>query len=171
MPRSNPGSAGNWTFSERVYFKELCPPDSTGQRRPGEKARWIPAVSNPRKYYRHLLAGPYRIYDAHSDNPNRVRALLCTPAHEISELYEQLASRQEMVTNAGLMEACTILYVDPVSGKPKNGARGKGKASPRRLAKMVNQLGLTWDLYSVTAQGFLELLPAEFDRFRSGDQR
>lgn len=64
------------------------------------------------------------------------------------------------------MRVATDLYVDPSTGKAKSGAGGKGPGSARRLADMVNQLDLTWDLYAMFPKGLLTLLPKEFDRFR-----
>lgn len=157
---------GIWGWVSLFYFEQLCPPDSDGKRRPNEKARWIPAVSNDRKYYRHLLAGPYRIYQAHRDDPTRARVVLCTPVDEVSELYEQIVSNQKLVTNKGFMEAATRLYVDASMGTPKTGAGGKGPGSARRLVKLMNQLDLTWDLYSASAEDILRMLPDEFDRFK-----
>ncbi len=51
--------AGLWSWLSLFYFDQLCPLDSSGKRKLHERARLIPEVSNYRKYYRHLLAGPY----------------------------------------------------------------------------------------------------------------
>jgi hypothetical protein len=157
---------GLWAWLAMFYFDQLCPPESSGQRKPGERARWILAVGDFRKYYRHLLAGPYRIYRAHRDNPSRAFALLCTPAHRPGDIAEQLASRQELVTNTGVMEAATTLYVDDETEKPKRGAAGRGPGSARRLADVLNQFDVAWDLYSMETEDLIKILPDEFDRFR-----
>jgi len=159
---------GLWAWLGLFYFEELCPADGRGRRNPGERARWIPAVSDFRKYYRHLLAGPYRIYRAHRDNPSRALALLCGPLHQPGDIVEQLASRQELVTNNAVMEVATTLYIDATTGQPKRGARGRGPGSARRLADVLNQFDVTWDLYAMRAQDLLAMLPREFDRFRPG---
>jgi hypothetical protein len=157
---------GLWAWLALFYFEELCPPGAGGRRKPGEQARWIPDVNNYQRYYRHLLAGPYRIYRAHRDDPGRALALLCGPLDRPGDIVEQLASRQEIVTNRGIMACATRLYIDPASNRPKRGAGSKGAGSPRRLADVLNQFDVTWDLYSLTADGLIGLLPREFDRFR-----
>ncbi len=159
---------GLWAWLALFYFNQLCPAEPDGKMKPGERARWIPAVGDFRKYYRHLLAGPFRIYRAHRDQPNRVRAVLCTPLHKPGDIAEQLASRQELVTNAAVMAAATELYVAAASGKPKRGAAGRGPGSARRLAEVLNQFELTWDLYSMSTPAIVQMLPDEFDRFRPG---
>jgi hypothetical protein len=73
-----------------------------GHRKPGERARHIPDATNFLRYYRHLLAGPWRTYRTHRDDPGRARVVLCQPLHTPGDLVEQLASRQELVTNRRL---------------------------------------------------------------------
>jgi hypothetical protein len=156
---------GIWAWLALFYFDQLCKIGPNGSRVLGERARWIPATGNFRKYYRHLLAGPYRIYRAHRDNPESVRALLCTPLNSPGEVAEQLASRQELVTNKAIMEAATTLYFEPNAGSIKRGAATRGPGSARRFADVLNQFDMTWDLYSMTAPSVLAMLPNEFERF------
>ncbi len=156
---------GLWGWLALFFFDQLCPPDTEGRRKPGELARWIPAVGDFRKYYRHLLAGPCLVYRAHKDHPDSALALLCGPVHKPGDIVEQLASRQELVTNTAVMEVATTLYVDPDTRQPRRGAAGRGGGSARRLADVLNQYDVTWDLYSMTAQELAEMLPPEFDRF------
>ena len=157
---------GLWSWLSLFYFDQICPPDATGKRRAYERARYIPDPTNFRKYYRHLLAGPYRIYRAYAASPRKVWPLLCGPLDRPGEIVEQVCAYQEMVTNAGLMAAVTAMYIDPETDRPKRGTGGKGPGSPRRLPKVVNQFVLTWDLYSMTAAQILKMLPQEFDRWK-----
>ena len=153
---------GIWTWLAAYRFKLLCP---TGKK-PGDRARWV-LSNNYRHYYRHLLAGPYQIYKAHSDNPRRAMAVLANQPHEPGDIAEQLASRQEIVTNRCIMEVATRLYIDPSTDRPKTGAAAREQGSARRLAMVLNQLDLTWDLYRLEPDKLIELLPDEFERFKS----
>lgn len=159
--------AGAWAWLSLFYFDAVCPADAQGQRRPGELARYVPDNTNYRKYYRHLLAGPYRIFRAHKDKPERALALLCTPVHKPGDLAEQLAARQELITNAAALEAATKLFVDPQKTSPRRGAAGRGPGSARRYAELLNQFDVTWDLYAMESMSIIALLPKEFERFRS----
>ena len=150
-----------WAWLAAFYYDELCP-----DGRPGERARWVPALSNFQRYYRHLLAGPYLVYKAHLSSPRRAMAVLANRPHQPGDIAEQLVSRQEIVTNPAVMEVATRLYIDPRNDSPKRGAGGQGPGSPRRLAAVVDQLDLTWDLYALTSEQLLDLLPSEFDAFR-----
>lgn len=157
---------GLWTWLALFWFEQLCPPDSKGKRKPGELARWIPALDDARRYYRHLLLGPYLIYSAHRDDPSRAMALLCQPVHQPGELVEQLASRQLLITCRAVVGAATRLYYSHERGTLRKGVGVKGPGSARRLASVLMQFDLTFDLHALTPEQLIELLPAEFDAYR-----
>lgn len=157
---------GVWAWLALLFFDTLCPPGPGGVRKPGARARWLPEVTNFRRYYRHLLAGPYLIYRAHRDDPDRAMILLCGSINTMGDIVEQLASRQELVTNRAVVGAATRLYYDTAKRAPRRGAGGKGPGSPRRLADILNQLDLTWDLYAMSESDVVARLPSEFDRFK-----
>ena len=158
---------GLWAWLSLFYFDELCPANARGERRPGQLARWIPETGVSWRYYRHLLAGPYRIYAAHSDSPERALLVLCGPLHQPGDIVEQIASRQEIITNKGIMKTLASLYYDPDSSRPRRGAATKeGKGTVRRFMDILNQFDVTWDLYSLKVEDLLQLLPDEFSRFR-----
>jgi hypothetical protein len=158
--------AGLWAWLSLLHFDEVCPPDGRGHRKPGERARHIPDVGNFQRYYRHLLAGPWRIYRTHRDDPARALVVLCQPLHTPGDLVEQLASRQELVTNRAFLAAATTLYVDPQTQQPKRGGGGKSRGTARRLADFCNQIDVTWDLYALSPGELLAKLPKEFQRFQ-----
>ncbi len=158
---------GLWAWLALFYFEQLCRTGRDGEYRPGELARWIPENDNYRKYYRHLLRGPFSIFRIHRDEPARAMALLCGPIKEPGDVVEQLAARQELITNGAVVGAATALYYDEKGNALKRGAAGRGLGSARRLADLLNQLDVTWDLYGMASEDILGLLPAEFGKFRS----
>ena len=91
-------------------------------------------------------------------------AVLAQPPHRPGDVAEQLSARQERISNRAVMAVATQLYVR--NGSIRKGAAGKGAGSARRLANVLDQLDLTWDLYDLDPDGLLELLPSEFDSFR-----
>lgn len=155
---------GLWAWLTLFYFGEVCPAEKGGARYPGERARYLPDVSNFRKYYRHLLASPYRIYKTHRDAPERALVVLSGALDTPGELAEQLSAYQEIVTNRAVMELATKMYIDPHSQKPRRGAAGKGAGSARRFPVVLDQFDLTWDLYATSPDEFAMILPEEFTR-------
>jgi hypothetical protein len=162
---------GVWAWLSLYFFDQLCPVDKSGKRKPGDRARWIPATSNFRKYYRHLLAGPYRIYKTHRDNPDRALALLSEPLSKPGEIAEQISARQELVTNRAVVELATDLYIDRTTGRRRPGAAGKGPGSARRLVGVLQQFDVTWNLYTMGASDLMGMMPAEFSRFRPAQSK
>jgi hypothetical protein len=160
---------GLWAWLALFFYEELCPPSNKGQRKPGEDARWELQMA-PRRYYRHLLAGPYSIYKAHNQCPNSVEILLCGPLDEPGEIVGQLAATQEIVRNRPLLAAATSLYLDPETRRPKKGAASKPTprraGTSRRFVQLFNQLNVVWDLHAMQPDSILEMLPQEFDRFK-----
>jgi len=169
--RTVESDVGLWAWLTLFYFDTVCPVGAGGSRKLLEVWRYIPAVGNFQKYYRHFLLGPFVIYRAHGGDPTRLNAVLANAPHVTDDLMEQLASRQELATNPSVMATLTKLYFDESDGGLKRGARSKGAGSPRRLADYFNQLDLTYDLASMTADKMLMLLPSEFDRYRTQPRR
>jgi len=157
--------SGLWAWLSLFFIDTVCPLDMKGGRKPGALARHILEPSNFQRYYRHLLAGPYRIYRAHRDDPRRALALLCQPVSSPGDVVEQLASRQELVTNRGIMGLATKLYVAADTLKVKTGAGGKGGGSARRLSDIIEQFDLTWDLYAATPDELAAVMPSEFAKY------
>lgn len=157
---------GLWSWLALAWIDELAPA-VLGRRTMKATPRWILAAEDYSRYYRHLLAGPYSIYAAHIAAPEVAQAVLATAVEKPGEIVEQFASRQMLVSSPGVMGALTSLYYDPTTERLRKGSAGKDAGSSRRFAMMLQQFDLTFDIYEMTADELLELLPAEFDRFRS----
>lgn len=151
---------GIWAWLSLFYFDALCP-EWRGRRSPGEEARW---VLDPRRPYRHLLAGPYAIYKAYALHPEDAMIVLCQPVHRPGKFVEHLSWRRDLLTTPAVVAAATRLYYDPKTGKPRR--RAQSTTAPgnfSRFIQIVTQLDVTWDLYSLTADALLWRLPqAEF---------
>jgi hypothetical protein len=155
---------GLWAWIACFYFNEICPKRPDGQRSPGSLPRWIPLSTDFRRYYRHLVAGPYALYRAHRDDPRRALAVLCQKPGRPGDVVEQLASRQQIVTNPAVMQVATDLFVDKERMRPNRSANTKGPGGPRRLIEVLGQFDVTWDLSMLTADQLRSRLPAEFHR-------
>jgi hypothetical protein len=153
--------AGLWGWLALFHFAALCPKD---RWRPGAPERWILAGA---KYYRHLLAGPFRIYRLYDQVIDKAMVVLCQPVHEPGQFVDYLASSPQLITNRAVIEVATSLYYDPRTGKLKRGCyAGHKPGTVRRFVDVLRQLDATWDLYSLSAGRLLALLPREFARFR-----
>ncbi len=152
---------GIWSWLGLLLFDQTCPVRDDGSRKPGEDARHIlSSTYNYRKYYRHLVRETWLAVRV---NGEIVRPLLSGPLDARGDLLEQLSSRIELFGNPKVMAAAVKLYTS-TDGKQTKLASSKGGGSPRRLATLVSQLKLTYDLRGSSADHLLHLLPGEFTR-------
>lgn len=154
---------GVWAWLSLFFFDELCPADKKGQRSPGRLYRWIPST-NWKDRHRHLLSGPYTIFQFYKDDPSKAMIVLCNPLDSPGDFVEQLASRQEILTNRAVMGGATKLYYDVEKGKARRGS-SPNQHKPgtlRRYIDVLQQYDLTWDLYAMDTQSLLNILPKEF---------
>jgi len=155
-----------WTWLALYFFDHICAPAKDGSRKILETAVYVLEKQfNHQRYYRHLVRTPWLAVLDHGDNAKVL--LITTTSGSRSDIFEQLTARQGIFGNQTVIAAANALYLDRATGRPKRGASGKGKGSPRRLVSIIQQLDLTYDLRACTVEQFLELLPKEFERFRT----
>ena len=156
-----------WSWLSLFYFNQVCPPQKDGTRKPGRDYRHILEPGYPNGH-RHLLCGPYMVYSVYGLGEDLTKLFLWTPLHMESRFHHQLAVRQTLITNRGVLEAAHQMYFNEKEGNPKRGALG-AKSSPGTLLRyidVIQQLDLNFDLYSMTGEEVLQLLPAEFNKWK-----
>lgn len=159
-----------WNWFSLRFFNQLCPAGGDGIRRPRrEEAYVLDAEFSHTKYYRHLVRMAWMAVSLHGEYGKillKPRSADGPPLAGSGEIVEQLASRQSLFGNARLIEGAYRLYFDEDEQRPRRGAGGSGAGSPRRLATIVQQLDLTYDLRNCTPEQFISLLPKEFNRWK-----
>lgn len=168
-------NAGLWNWLSLFYIDQLAPAAPDGGRKIFEQEIYIlEAHFSFRKYYRHAIRTPWLVAHEHGEHSRvlLIPAGKATPgagvlAHR-GEITEQLAARQWILGSSTIIEGAARLYLDPQTGRPKRGAGGSDRGSPRRLALVIQQLELTYDLRDCSSEQFLKLLPPEFDRWKPG---
>lgn len=164
--RASIGSAGMWSWLAAHLMDVIAPARADGTRKIGERSLYVLEEDTWNRYYRHLIAGPCRVVRAHWESPTDARAILAGKPSVPGELYEQIASRQEVITTPVLLRLTQQLYWDVSAKGLRRGTAGKGAGSARRLASVLQQLDLTWDLNEMTEDEVIRLLPRrEFSRF------
>jgi hypothetical protein len=156
-----------WSWLSLFYFDQVCPVEKNGVRKPGRDYRHILEPGYPNGH-RNLIGGVYLVYTVYGLGQDLTRLLLWTPLHKESKFHHQLAGRQTLITNRGILDAAHSMYFNPLRGTPKSGALG-GKGSPGTLLRyidVIQQLDLNYDLYSMSGNQILELLPSEFNRWK-----
>jgi hypothetical protein len=158
---------GLWGWLSLFYFEQVCPLEKIGIRRPGRDYRHILEPGYPYGH-RHLLCGPYLVYSVYGLAEALSGLLLWTPLHVESQFHHELATRQNLITNRGVMEAAYMLFLNKATRQPKRGslARKQSPGTLYRFIDLIQQLDLTYDLYSMSGPEVLKLLPPEFDKWK-----
>lgn len=156
---------GVWTWLALFYINEICPPGN----RPNKLYQYVlRGDENYRHYYRHLVNGPYRLYRLHGET---ARSMLAGPVHQHPDMAEQIASRQEVVTNEAFIRVADYLYWDPQRQDHSVGATSRNReGNVRRLIDLHDQLERTYDLLGMDAESIEGLLPTEFDEWTPDEE-
>jgi hypothetical protein len=154
---------GIWAWLTFALRDVLFPRAAGGARKPGEIHRWYPSKPGDwQKAQRHLVRMPVVLLGSLGGTADH---LLSGPPDILPDIREQLTSQQDMFS-AEFQKTARALYFDDEQKKLKRGSGGKGGGTPRRLAKVRQQLDVTWNLFDLDEARILQLLPKEFDRFK-----
>lgn len=158
------GMSGLWTWLAYIWFDQLAPFNNDGSRKIREEVRYI-YNQQYKRYYRHYIATPYSIYSLHGKENSRI--FLYSPVYEHNDFIEQFASRQDIIAYKNIVETISRLYLDDDTGFPKRGAESRDrKGNIRRFTRIIDQFKLTYDIYYMTADQILNLLPGEFNEWK-----
>jgi hypothetical protein len=172
-PATISNDRGLWTWLALYFFDQLCPSGSDGKRKLDKEYRYV-LSSDYRHYYRHLVRTPWQLSRDHG--PNSRFLLLATndgtdPLRRHGDILEQLGGTQSIIRSRPIIAEASRLYSDPLSGRPKKGAAGKGGGSIRRFARVLRQLDLTFDPELMPLGGLSAILPVEFEGWKKSSAR
>ena len=167
--RATARNRGMWTWIAAASF-HLIRSRRIRQGKPNlrDYSYYILAESGLR-YYRHRVAGPARIHWLFRDAPREARLFLNSEIDQVSEFEERLAVTMRYVSNRELTRVLDTLYFDTKTFRQKRGAVSDAgqRGVLRRFMTVIDQLDRTYDLHSMKADQILDLLPPEFDRWKS----
>jgi hypothetical protein len=157
------GDAGFWSWLALYWFEQLCPEDADGNLKPAMVYNYV-LSSNYKHRYRHAVYTTWQLVNAYGDSS---RFLLSRKPSVRGELIEQMMARQYYLSCRGVMEAAAELYWDPEANTFKRGAAARtAPGCVSRLVLWLQQIELTYDIFSMTREQILDLMPGEFDRFK-----
>lgn len=156
---------GLWIWLAYVWFDQLTNNRTHILKR--EEHYICTDPSNYRRYYIHLVAPPYNIYSLFNGSPISM-LFLYNPVWEINDFTERVAANQFLISHKNVIEAIYNLYFNKEKNRPKIGATSiKVKGNVRRFIKVFQQLELTYDIYSMTPEEIISLLPEEFNEWKT----
>ncbi|WP_419633261.1 hypothetical protein [Thiolapillus sp.] len=156
------GDQGFWSWLALYWFDQLCPARADRSRKPSQIYNYI-LSSNYNHRPRHAVRTTWLLVSRYGET---ALFLLSKKPSERGELIEQLAARQHLISCRGVIEVANRLYYDANRRTFKRGATStKRKGNIRRYIGYLQQLDLTYDLYSITEEALLNILPEEYEHF------
>ncbi len=155
---------GLWDWLSLCLIDQICPSHEAGRRKPLKIGHYLLELDNYKTRNRHLVRSAWSLVRRHGAD---ALFMLTGSLSSHGEAVEQLMNRQEVVTCKPLIAAIGRLVWDSQKETFKRGFGGKGAGSARRVPVVAKQFRLTYDLDSMQPNQILDLLPREFDRFRS----
>ena len=167
--RASAQNRGLWTWLAAASFHLIRPRSvRLGKPRLRDYSYYILSDSGLR-YYRHRVAGPARLHWMLRGTQQGARLFLNSEIDQVSEFEERLAVTMRYISNRELMTVADTLYFNTKTFRQKPGAVSDASYPGvlRRFMNVIDQLDRTYDLYSMSAGQILDLLPPEFDRWKT----
>jgi hypothetical protein len=157
------GDSGFWSALALFWFDQLCPQKTDGNRNPSMVYNYV-LSENYNHRPRHAIFTTWQLVDLYGDFSHY---LLSRELPVRGELIEQLMARQYFLSCAGVMRAASTLYYDPERKTFKKGAAGRTSAGcVYRFVNWLQQLEINYDLFSLSCDELINLMPTEFERFK-----
>lgn len=156
------GDQGFWSWFSLFWFDQLCPAEA-GIRKPRKDYNYI-LSKNYNHRPRHAIYMTWQLVSKYGES---ARFLLSKPPSTRGEIVEQMMARQEILTSEGAVLLASYLYYDKnIETFKKGAASRKSPGCISRYISWLQQLQVTYDIFSISKDDLLDLLPQEFDRFR-----
>lgn len=159
-------NAGLWSWLSLYYFDELSQSNASGTRQLKASFHYILAVEQGTIQWgddrNHLLAAPFSVYKRHGEN---ARMLLKGSVSSNQKLTSEIVKRQQFSRSRGFIKLVNRLYSDG-NGNIKSGSVSRTKpGSLFRLFAVFQQLEFTYDIFNMTRDQMMKLLPPEFNEW------
>ena len=181
QPRLSPLGVGRitgnhalWSWLGMFYLGQASFQDLMGNPQPS--ASDAAYILDPQREsmsttgHRHRLLAAYEIFVRHDE---KAWCMLDQPLRNMERFTLRLFAAPILFNAVGIIELAHLLYADPKTRRYKPGFAGAGKKGGShnpgtlpRLIDVLNQLYMTYDVYGMTAQQLLDILPPEFDGWK-----
>ena len=156
------GDSGFWSAISLFWFDQFCPAKSDGTRNPSKEYNYI-LSTNYNHRPRHAIYTTWQLVEHYGDDS---KFMLCKELPVRGELVEQMMARQYFLSCDGAMRVASKLYYDEQNETFKRGsAARKSPGCISRFVIWLQQIELTYDLFSIKADDLICLLPKEFDKY------
>lgn len=157
-------NAGFWSWIGMFYFAPTAPRDDQEQPRlsPLDETFVVhrEELRSYQRRYRHYLWSAWRLHQQHGDDAD---FLLDQPLHAFGDIADRVFSYSRIFNSAGVVSLILALYT--AGGRQKRNF-GRSRGGLRHLIRVLDQLDRTYDVYGMSVEQLLRILPSDFDVWR-----
>lgn len=158
------GDKGFWSWLALFWFDQLCPAKSDGSRKAQMPYNYILST----KWLHRPRHAVFTTWQLVSQFGEACRFLLSKKLETRGEIIEQMMARRYFISCDGVIRLASKLYLDESTKTFKKGSAGRNsRGCVNRYVGWLQQIELNYDLLSISVSDLEEMLPSEFDRFRS----
>ena len=117
---------------------------------------------NLRGIHRHCLRAAWQLREVHGDD---AAFLLDQPPWARGDIADRILQSQRIFNSAGIVPLILGLYTD--GGRQKRGFQSRA-GGLRHLLRVLDQLERTYDVYGMTPEAVVRVLPSEFEPWVNG---
>ncbi len=157
--------AGLWSWLGIYFFADTVQVEDGIHKLSPVDETFVFADSNDRHAYRHYLRGAWRLYESHGES---VAFLLDQDLTSFGDLAERVFGSLRIFNSAGVIQLILRLYT---RGSQQKRGFGRRPGGLRHLIRVLDQLERTYDVYGMTPDALIRVLPDEFQRWDGGSAR
>ena len=117
---------------------------------------------NLRGIHRHFLRSAWQLYEVHGEG---AAFMLDQPPWARGDIADRIFQSQRVFSSTGIVPLVLALYTD--GSRPKRGFQSR-PGGLRHLLRVLDQLERTHDVYGMTAEALIRILPQEFEPWVNG---
>lgn len=152
-----------WDWLSCYFFDMITYNYNENKRSIGEIKRYI-LDQTAFHYYKHHIYSSWYFYDLHGE---KSKIFLNSNVYEISVFSRQISRNKYIVNSKELINVLYTLYWDEKESKLKTGYSNINQpGNVTRFPMILNQIMLTYDIFSLSEKEILDILPHEFDRWK-----
>ena len=156
--------AGFWSWLGMYYFAEIAPRSREGVLKlsPLDETFVVHQGEDRslQRRYRHYLWSAWRLKRAHVDHG---AFLLDQPVNSFGDIADRVFSSPRIFNSDGVVDLILKLYTREGKQKPNF---GRSPGGLRHLVRVLDQLDRTYDVYGMSAEALMRILPSEFDEWK-----
>ncbi len=160
-----------WSWLGMFYLERMTQDPTRRMSEYPETAYLVDPARDSRNRSHHRLLMAYEVWTQWGED---AWLLLDEPANAMRHFTLRVVQSPEIFRSKGVVPLMHTLYADEATGGLRRGVLGQNRAtappgSLPRLIETLNQLSMTYDVYGMTEEQLLPLLPPEFDPFRPAE--